>query len=80
LAPLVQAQASDLGKALAAEGMTLSRFELTQEHRHDGHRDPRANRSDDDLYRPFSARRAPSHAAAPDSVTTTADGRIHVKA
>ncbi|HEY0709479.1 MAG TPA: hypothetical protein VGG33_21900 [Polyangia bacterium] len=81
LAPLVQSKASDLSAALAAEGMTLNRFELTQDRRHDGHRDPRAHGDDDgDSYRPVAARRAASHSSTVDTVTRPSDGRIHVKA
>ncbi|HEY0715221.1 MAG TPA: hypothetical protein VGF45_21250 [Polyangia bacterium] len=84
LAPLVQSKASDLGAALAAEGMTLNRFELASDHRHNGdggQRDPRAG-DDGDFYRPANAnvRRAAAHVGAVETVTRAADGRIHVKA
>jgi hypothetical protein len=81
LASLVQSKASDLGAALAAEGMTLSRFELGADQRHEGgHRDPRAEAGDAGDLRPANVRRAAAHSSAAETVTRPSDGHIHVKA
>ena len=80
LASQLHARASDLSSALAAEGVTLNRFELGQDSRHQAPRDSRPDVDDGEFYRPNSQRAAINRASSTDSVVRTSDGRIHVKA
>jgi hypothetical protein len=78
LAPMMQAKANELGLALAAQGVTLGRFELGDG---GGGRDPRDDKEarEDESDRPVVRRRA-SGGGSTAAPTRIADGRISVKA
>ena len=78
LAPMMQARASELGLALAAQGVTLGRFELGDGDRRGG-RDE-ADPADEAGDRIVTPRRSGRKSSDGESSPRISDGRIHVKA
>jgi hypothetical protein len=78
LAPMMQARANELSMALAAQGVTLGRFELGDGDRRNGRDDAEAAEEAHD--RSVAPRRPGRKSSESDSVARVSDGRIHVKA
>jgi hypothetical protein len=80
LAPMMQARANELSLALAAQGVTLGRFELGDGDRRGGREDAEAAEDAREDARSVGPRRVGRKSSDGESVARISDGRIHVKA
>jgi hypothetical protein len=80
LAPMMQARANELSMALAAQGVTLGRFELGDGDRRGGREDAEAAEDAREDARSVGPRRVGRKSSDGESVARISDGRIHVKA